>query len=202
MNRMVRVLLAVVLVCALRADARACSISPPRTHVVDPSMQATDQTPPTLPPVTVLHITRGTGGDQCGFSHGTCDANGVIALSAPATDNVTAATSIGYRYTLEAGSLPQDFALPTDAREPYGDEIFLRWTDGDTNSQESIDFTVRVVAIDLAGNESAPQSVRVIDDRGGCAIARGGGSRSARGWIVLALLVLAARRRRLRARAR
>ena len=50
-------------------------------------------------------------------------------------------------------------------------ELWFAWDDG-TEDHEPIDFTLRVVAIDRAGNESAPQMVRVTDDPGGCAIAR------------------------------
>ena len=192
---------AAALVCALRADARACSVAAPRLHVVDPSMQAADQTAPTLPPLTVQQIRRGKGPEGC--SRGTCDGNGSIDFTTPATDDVTAPTSIGYRFTLEAGSLPQGFTLPTEALEPSGDTIYLLWADGATDDQDSLDFTLRVVAIDLAGNESAPQSVRVFDDRGGCAVARAGSGHPVQGWIVLMLLVaVAVRRRQSRATSR
>ena len=43
MNRLGLLLIAVVVVAAFRADARACSIAAPTQHVLDPSMQATDQ---------------------------------------------------------------------------------------------------------------------------------------------------------------
>ena len=74
-------------------------------------------------------------------------------------------------------------------------EIWFNWTDG-TEDHEPIDFTLLVVAIDRAGNESAPQMVRVHDDPGGCAIARP--RRPYRGltFVAAAALLLAARRRK------
>ena len=79
-----------------------------------------------------------------------------------------------------------------------GPDVTLFWSDDDS-SGEAFDFTLQVVAIDLAGNESAPQTVRVHDDPPGlCAVARGGVSRSGRAVLVMAALLLAARRRRRR----
>ena len=109
---------------------------------------------------------------------------------------------IGYLFTLVSGSLPQGLELP-GAVEPFAGELGFIWIDGRTNDQEPIDFTVRVVAIDLAGNESAPQMVRVTDDGdagGGCAI--GHARPYARGlvWVTVVALLLAARRRPSRRR--
>jgi len=56
---------------------------------------------------------------------------------------------------------------------------------------------LQVVAIDGAGNESAPQTVRVADDPGGaCAVARPRRSGAGPATVVAAVLLLAARKRR------
>jgi len=195
MNRLLSLVVIATVVTALRADARACSPIDPSKHVVDTSMQATDHTPPTLPaiPPPEFHYVDDSSDIGCAPS---CSSSSFVGIPAVATDDTTAPGAIGYRLTLDSGTLPPGVVLPITATDPHGDAVLVFIG----NEATSLDFTLQVVAIDLAGNESAPQSVRVIDDRGGCAIARGGGSRSARGWIVLALLVLAARRRRLRAR--
>ena len=74
----------------------------------------------------------------------------------------------------------------------------LTWVDGASNDQEPIEFTLRVVAIDLAGNESAPQTVRVSDDPGGCAIAPARRPDSGLAFVAAAALLLATRHRRRR----
>jgi hypothetical protein len=154
---------------------------------------------PTLPPLTA-QIRRGTGPQQmgCAQSASSCDDIGSVSFQAGATDDVTPPEHIGYRFTLEAGALPAGLTLP-GAVEPFAAQLTLLWIDGATNDQESIDFTLRVVAIDAAGNESAAQTVRVSDDAGGaCAVA---GARPPRlpfaGFVGLALTaVLLVRRRR------
>src|SRR4051794_40169835 len=152
------VVASVVAAASAPAPARACSFGPPTAHVVDPSLHATDQVPPTLPLLSAPLITRGKGpqGTGCAEGGASCDDLGAIGLLATATDNVTAPERIGYRLTLAGGALPSGLVLP-DTSEPTGGAIWLHWTDGATDDQESIDFTLRVVAIDGAGNESGPQ---------------------------------------------
>ena len=194
-------IVAAAAVAGLPADARACSISGPIEHVVDPSMQATDQTPPTLPPNLETTIKRGMGPQQqgCGQGSSSCDDLGVITIAARATDDVTPPTRIGYRLTLAAGSTPAGLQLPSSPVEfAGGGGVALAWLDGATDDQEPINFTLQVVAIDLAGNESAPQTVRIRDDSGhACAVARGH-----RGWGALAAAAVAAMFLRVRNRSR
>ena len=76
--------------------------------------------------------------------------------------------------------------LPADAIEPGGSVLQLYW---DSTTGRPVDFTLQVVAIDLAGNVSAPQTVRVKDDSGArvrrCA---NGCSPGAAGITLLALI--------------
>jgi len=183
--------------------ARACSFAGPTAHVVDPSLQATDQTPPTFPAPISYEVRRGIQSSG-GCSHSSCEGTGEIYLSADATDDATPPERIGYRLSREAGTLPSGLILPHGAIEPglSGPRLFLLWDSGARDGDEPIDFTLRVVAIDLAGNESAPQLVRVQDDPpGGCGIARRRASGSGRAALVVAaLLLLVAHRRRRRTR--
>lgn len=202
MNRSSRLLaIAIAAVTAWPpAPARACSVAGPGPHVVDPALRATDQTPPTFPAPVSYEVSRGTQSSG-GCSHNTCDGVGFIYLSADATDDATPSERIGYRLSREDGTLPTGLILPHGAIEPAqsGPGLALFWDSGAGDGDEPIDVTLRVVAIDLAGNESAPQIVRVHDDPGGgCGIARGGGSRTGRAALVMAALLLAARRRRRR----
>jgi hypothetical protein len=192
-------LIAVVAGIASRpAPAHACGFAGPTPHTIDPAMQAIDQVPPTLPPIPPPQITRGKAPEWsgCGQTASSCDDVGTVGLQVQATDDVTAPGKIGYRLTLMGGSLPEGLALP-GAIEPYANALVLIWSDGRTDDQEDIDFTLSVVAIDLAGNESAPQTVRVSDHPGfGCAVARPRSGRDALACLVVAAAILAARRRR------
>ena len=105
--------LAVALSPAIRR-ARACSLSGPTEHLLDPAAQAIDHTAPTLPPPTVFRISRGqdTGG-SCG--DGSCDGLASITIGVAATDDATPEDKIGYRLTLSAGRLPEGLTLPPTA---------------------------------------------------------------------------------------
>lgn len=118
-------------------------------------------------------------GDSCGdFTS--------VAITNLATDDRTPADRIGYRVTLAAGALPSGFSLP-------GEVVNLELPDGSwwrmwPGIEADVDFTLQFVAVDAAGNESAPQTVRIHDETGGCNVGR----RHDAGLGVLALAALAA----------
>jgi hypothetical protein len=192
MNRLSSLVVVATVVGALRVDARACKPSPIVPHTVDTSLQATDRTSPTLPaiPAATIHYAGDTSdGVGCDAK---CGDTTYVGIPSVATDDMTDRYRIGYRFSLESGSLPSGFALPATAIEPNGDIVRI-FFDGDV---DSFAFTLQVVAIDLAGNESAPQSVRVVEVSHACAVAGTPLRRVRFGWSVLvAGLVLAARRR-------
>jgi MYXO-CTERM domain-containing protein len=191
-------------VASVSADARACSLVGPQPHIVDPALQASDQTPPTLPTPLPARVKRGDPPQQtgCGSQVSSCDDLGIIYITAQATDDMTAPAKIGYRLSLESGMLPPGLNLPPDAIEPGepSDQLVLYWSDG--ADQPPFAFTIRIVAIDLAGNESPPQLLLIADEPSGhaaCAVARGGVSRPwLAGIAALAGLLATRRRRRLR----
>jgi hypothetical protein len=77
--------------------------------------------------------------------------------------------------------------------------LTLGWVDGDDDRQEPFDFTLEVVAVDAAGNRSAPMRVRVADGGRGCSLLpRGGGGGSALAFMVATLGLALTRRRRPR----
>jgi len=69
-----------------------------------------------------------------------------------------------------------------------GNRVYVSWNDGASGDQEAFDVTFAVVAIDRAGNESAPRTFRAQHGGtgGGCRIA--GRRGSVVGLIAFALL--------------
>ena len=78
--------------------------------------------------------------------------------------------------------------------------MWVRWLDGATDDQDSLDFDLEVRAIDLAGNVSAEAAiVKVRQDTGGCSMGRGSTQSGDGPGVIafgLAALVGAVRRRR------
>jgi hypothetical protein len=188
-------------VASVPADALACSLVGPQPHIVDPAMQASDQVPPTLPAPLPARIKRGELSQQtgCGAQVSSCDDLGIIYITAQATDDMTPPEKIGYRLSLESGGLPPGLTLPPDPIEPGepSDQLLLYWSDG--ADQPRFAFTVRIVAIDLAGKESPPQFLLIADEQAGhaaCAVARGGVPRPAVAAFAALAVLLATRRRR------
>jgi MYXO-CTERM domain-containing protein len=194
MNRLFYLPIIAATAAAMTRDARACEPLGYITHTVDPSMQATDQMPPTLPaiPPAQFHFANDDSRGGCGGSY--CPDVGSIQITVAATDDWTKPGQIGYRLSLVAGALAPGLMLPADAIEPGGSLLQLYW---DSTTGRPVDFTLQVVAIDLAGNESAPQTVRVKNDSGhACAVAQTDAHPGAAGITLLALIATAYGRRR------
>ena len=182
-------------------QARACKLPILTPHAVDASMQASDHVAPTLRAPLPFELTLGKLSKDDGLCSpppdSTCDDIAMLELTAGATDDATPRARIGYRLSLDAGTLPAGLTLPADAVEPgANDTLALTWVDA---TKEPVDFTLRVLAIDLAGNESAPQTVHVTGDQAvACAIAEPRASGRVLAWIAIVALLLAARRPRRR----
>lgn len=163
-------------------------------HVVDSSLVGVDSTAPVLPQPVVVRIARhdGTGclsGDSCGdFTS--------VGLTNFATDDQTPAAEIGYRVSVAAGALPSGLVLPgAVVHLPLPDgSLWLHWSGIDAD----VDVTLRFVAVDAAGNESAPQTVRIHDELGGCSVGRRAPAGAGVFGLVAVALATALRRRRSR----
>ena len=107
MNRLCSLAVVATVVCALRVDARACDPVGTFPHTVDMSMQAADQTPPTLPaiPAPIVHYADDTS-DGVGCGGAKCGDVTYVGIPAVATDDMTDRYRIGYRLSLESGTLP------------------------------------------------------------------------------------------------
>ena len=131
---------------------------------------------------------------QCGWDYSARLAN-------LATDDLSPTNKIGYRLTAVAGTAPTAASWIRGALRGNGDgTLTLRWNENDGGNGGDFYFTLQLVAIDAAGNESAPQTVKVYG-ADGCRV----GGQHARGGftplvVVLAVLSAAARRPRQRPR--
>jgi hypothetical protein len=127
------------------------------------------------------------GGDSCGD---VTNAN----ITNLATDDMTPADRIGYRVAVVAGKSPAGFDVPSGVVNwAHSDaSVWIHWS----GIGDDVDFTLELVAVDAAGNESAPQTVRIYDDIGGCSIGPRGGVNGGTLAILVLALVLAGRRRR------
>jgi MYXO-CTERM domain-containing protein len=180
--------------------ARACNVSQ-QPAMIDPTLQKVDHTPPVLPAIPPPTITRGQGpqNEGCGgaATATSCDDLGMLVFTVAGTDDMTPPTQLGYLFTLASGTLPDGFTLPPEPLLPdTATSITLVWVDAAINGQDPLDFTLSVVAVDGAGNQSAPRLVEVKQgSAGGCRV--GPRARSWRGvFVVLGAMLLAARRRR------
>jgi hypothetical protein len=144
-------------------------------------------TPPELPQhVAQVHENELDDGLGC---QPKCGSDWYAELTNLATDDMTPPAMIGYRVTTVVGTQQ---VSPQKVFLPWGDRLSVSW-----NGDDGYDFTLQVVAIDAAGNESAPRTVRIHDDSWGCSVAR----RRAKGGVTLlaAVLALVTRRRSSRA---
>ena len=163
--------------------ARACSLAHPQSHTIDPAQVGVDQTPPQLaqPTVAEVHHNEDSGGDGCMTPK--CGSDHNAKLMIVVTDDMTPVDRIGYRVSQAAGAVPQ---VSTGLSIPS-----LAWTDGVVmlfwSGDDDFDITAQLIAIDSAGNESAPATVHISSGDGGCSV----GHRRARDRFGLAVLALA-----------
>ena len=161
-------------------------------------MVGVDQTPPHLAQPTVSAVQQLDNGgacdtNKCGWDHSATLAN-------LATDDMSPADKIGYRVTVVAGTAPLVASWGGAIDGAPDGTLTLRWNENDGGNGGDFYFTLQLVAIDAAGNESAPQTVKVYG-ADGCRV----GGQHARGGftplvVVLAVLSAAARCPRQRPR--
>jgi hypothetical protein len=166
--------------------ALACSLASPPEHVIDPKAQASDSTAPGAPAVTVAKIERGKGQAAC--SYNTCEGIGTVVLDVSASDDQTPSEGLGYRVELVSGQAPTGLHLPAGAVQARDGQLRLHWSDGDTDEQEAISFSLAVTAVDLAGNVG-PASTADVQDAGstGCNLGR---HRPGSSWHLTTFVIL------------
>lgn len=157
---MVRSLLPVLCVQALVVfanppAAEACSRGAAPTHLIDPSLAATDTVGP-MPPADVVAVVGRRLGVLCGDNgciSSSCGDGATLTLNfKPATDDQSAAAAIGYLIVAESGTLPVSITSLSPRPAPDGQLMLELGFD----EAAEVAATAQLVAYDAAGNSSAP----------------------------------------------
>lgn len=158
---------------------------------IDPELALVDHTPPSQPAVTDVAVVRAVNplvGDRVdGCAAGSGRAGSIRLSIRPSTDD---SGQIGYAFEFVRGRLPRDFTLPREPLVSFDDVFEFDLSDPDDDDE--IDFTLRLVPIDKAGNRGPPsEPFRIRDEGLGCSSA---GATPAPLALALVLLLLARRR--------
>lgn len=199
------ILLVGALLLAAPRPAGACSPMRNAPFETDPEEQVVDTTPPAAPEVALTHLGRGSVPDcdnGCGMCSNACNALGSIMITIiEAEDDRTPFEQMGFRLELLDGEWPEEMYLEDYDIRIEQESIYLHWNDGAKDDQESIDFTLGIRSLDLAGNASAQAAeLRITHPgRSGCST---GGFGLGPGALFLLLMVLVSRAGRPRSRSR
>ena len=145
---------ALLLLCESR-QAAACVLEPLRLHHSDADLARIDTAPPERPVVLAAEAYRRSGltcgEDICVANN--CGDLGGVAVDLSADDDQTPVRDIGFRLELVAGEVPPALRrmLGVNLAGPTPLRVQLSFDD-----VPSVAATLRVIAIDAAGNESAP----------------------------------------------
>lgn len=131
---------------------QACSIVLTR-HAVDESIE--DDQAPVLRELRLGNLTRGRAPRSAGgnFVISSCDDIGMMRIHVRAEDRGAGAANVGWEVRVHGESAPEFFNLETPLLASE-QTVTLYWSDGASDDQEPLDFSVSVRAIDGAGNSS------------------------------------------------
>lgn len=163
---------------ALPAKAIACDTPIRPRYQLDEALVGVDLQPPTATGIEAVEVTRrlvpladdeipitscGTGSDK---------EAAVTVWIRRSEDNYAAPEQIGYRVEIVSGNAPRGLARTPQVVE-YGNRLVLPFDDRDDD--DVIDFRMRLVPVDTAGNEGPPSEVVHVRHEGvGCSAAGGG----------------------------
>lgn len=140
------------------AAAFPCSIVV-EPHVIEPAEQRIDRTPPDRVVAEVKNIRRGRGpvahGDGT-MAVSSCDDLGSLTIGVTTSDDRTSKENLGYVAIRVDGEVPAGLLENVQAQRIGSGDLTLWWVDGGTDVQEPLEFALSIVAVDLAGNRSAP----------------------------------------------
>ncbi|HTV18714.1 MAG TPA: hypothetical protein VMG12_08590 [Polyangiaceae bacterium] len=143
-------------VSAAAEPAPTCLFAPLVPHRVDATLQQGDVSAPPTPVVVSVDAFR-RNGMTC--THASCVANscgstGTVRIDlAPSADDATPPAELGYRLVLVRGALPESMQSSIGVPLAAGHVLYLR---PGFDELPLLDVELAAVAIDAAGNESAP----------------------------------------------
>ncbi len=181
-------------VLLVTGTALACRIGPPPEFLA--AANPSDTTPPQITEAAVFDLARGSDGQGCSGARSSCDDIARLVLDLAATDDVSGRAEIGFRVRVVEGSLPNGVRPAAYTVDVSSMRFQSAWAETDAKSFSAV---LEIVAVDRAGNESAPRRLTV--EGGGLACsASNGGFGAALGFaplaLVLALIARRAQRRR------
>jgi len=138
------------------AAANACETLALAEHTVDPALQESDQRPPARVQLELVELAPGNGSEYLtGAEYLGCpgDASASFRILV-AEDDQTPPEQLGFRFILVDGELPAErMYFPREPVRAASGHLYVMWRVSVRDSIEPVDFTIAVVAVDLAGNE-------------------------------------------------
>lgn len=179
MGHAARLVIASCLVAALPHLADACTLELPLLRV-DAAEQAIDHQAPAAPVVRGASIAPHPAGGSC------ADLDVLRVVVEPGLDDRSTAAELGYRLELVSGRLPDGVTLPLEPirTSDAGGEVRFVWS----RAGEPVSITLRVTAVDRAGNQSPPVLISVDEERG-CSVSGRAASPAAALLLVAAALL-------------
>jgi len=136
--------------------APTCLFAPQILHRVDDTLRRSDAAAPPTPMVVSVDTFRRNGMTctRASCVSNSCGSTGTVRIDlAPSADDVTPPEELGYRLILVKGELPESMRASIGVPLAAGHILYLR---PGFDELPSLDVELAAVAIDAAGNESAP----------------------------------------------
>jgi hypothetical protein len=136
--------------------ASACAFWPTEFHHIDAELRQSDTSAPGSPLVIGVGAFRRTGMTctEANCIWNSCGDTGTVRIDlAPAADDTTPLTQLGYRLVLVSGEVPESIRAMIGVNLAAEVPLILRPSFDEVSS---LDATLSAIAIDAAGNESAP----------------------------------------------
>lgn len=138
------------------APASGCIFAPPLLHRVDAALRGDDVSAPPTPVVVSVDAFRRNGMTctRASCVANSCGDTGTVRIDlAPSADDATPPSELGFRLMLVRGELPESMRASIDIPLAAGQTLYLR---PGFDELPLVHVALAAVAVDAAGNESAP----------------------------------------------
>jgi hypothetical protein len=138
------------------APASGCIFAPPLLHRVDDALRGGDVSAPATPVVVSVDAFRrhGMTCTRASCVANSCGSTGTVRIDlAPSADDVTPPDELGFRLVVVRGELPESMRAAIDVPLAAGQTMYLR---PGFDELPLLHVALAAVAVDAAGNESAP----------------------------------------------